>query len=92
MKDEIPRLDVVLPTLLIWALGRQKQVGLCELEDNLIYIVSSRSNVAEPWLHCEAVSFKRRGGGGEDQDEKKEEEGRRRRKEEEKIIIMSGSL
>lgn len=68
------------PTLLIWALGRRKQVGLCELEDDLIYIVNSRP--AEPWLHCGAVSFKRRGEGGEDQDEKeKEEEGRRRRKE-----------
>lgn len=55
-------------------------MGLCELEDNLTYIVSSRP--AEPWLHCEAVSFKRRGGGGEDQDEKEKEEGGRRKKEE----------
>lgn len=79
MKDEIPRLDMVLPYPAHPALGRQKQVGLCELEDDLIYIVSSRP--AEPWLHCEAVSFKRRRGGREDQDEKeKEEEGGERRK------------
>lgn len=65
---------MVLPYTAHLAPERQKQVGLCELEDDLIYIVSSRP--AEPWLHCEAVSFKRRRGGREDQDEKeKEEEG-----------------
>ena len=44
------------------ALGRQRQVDLCELEAILVYIVSSRTTRA---IQRNPVSNNKRGGGGE---------------------------
>jgi hypothetical protein len=44
---------------LIPVLGRQKQVDLCESEDGLVYIESSRTVIAT----CDSVSIKPEGRG-----------------------------